>query len=95
MFKLRLGWYAGVCPLTLPKLGLELSSISSIIISFDETNASDSNQVSTALAGAVVLSAFHQRANFYSAMVYLAQSNFCLLVREPWNLCRGKLMCVC
>lgn len=39
------------------------------------------NQVSTALAGAVVLSAFHQRANFYSAMVYLAQSNFCLLVR--------------
>ncbi|TKW54639.1 ERAD-associated E3 ubiquitin-protein ligase HRD1 [Colletotrichum tanaceti] len=36
--------------------------------------------VSTALAASVVLSAFHQRANFYSAMVYLAQSNFCLLV---------------
>ncbi|KOS17331.1 E3 ubiquitin-protein ligase HRD1 [Escovopsis weberi] len=36
--------------------------------------------VSTALAGSVVISAFHQRANFYSAMVYLAQSNFCLLV---------------
>ncbi|CAG7566488.1 unnamed protein product [Fusarium equiseti] len=35
---------------------------------------------STALAGSVVLSAFYQRANFYSAMVYLAQSNFCLLV---------------
>ncbi|KAF5532943.1 e3 ubiquitin ligase synoviolin [Fusarium phyllophilum] len=35
---------------------------------------------STALAGGVVLSAFYQRANFYSAMVYLAQSNFCLLV---------------
>ncbi|RGP80464.1 e3 ubiquitin- ligase synoviolin [Fusarium longipes] len=35
---------------------------------------------STALAGTVVLSAFYQRANFYSAMVYLAQSNFCLLV---------------
>ncbi|KAF4334349.1 e3 ubiquitin ligase synoviolin [Fusarium beomiforme] len=35
---------------------------------------------STALAGGVVLSAFFQRANFYSAMVYLAQSNFCLLV---------------
>jgi hypothetical protein len=39
-----------------------------------------SHQVSTALAGAVVISAFQQRANFYSAMVYLAQSNFCLLV---------------
>ncbi|KAF6835813.1 hypothetical protein CPLU01_04090 [Colletotrichum plurivorum] len=36
--------------------------------------------VSTALAAIVVVSAFHQRANFYSAMVYLAQSNFCLLV---------------
>ncbi|WXC42385.1 hypothetical protein QX201_002162 [Fusarium graminearum] len=35
---------------------------------------------STALAGTVVLSAFYQRANFYSAMVYLAQSNFCLLI---------------
>ncbi|KAK4065350.1 hypothetical protein Trihar35433_7470 [Trichoderma harzianum] len=53
MFKLRLGWYAGV---------------------------------STALAGAVVLSAFHQRANFYSAMVYLAQSNFCLLVLVNFTL---------
>ncbi|KAM0327715.1 hypothetical protein ACHAQA_006010 [Verticillium albo-atrum] len=36
--------------------------------------------VSTTLATAVVISAFHQRANFYSAMVYLAQSNFCLLI---------------
>ncbi|KAL6862334.1 hypothetical protein J3F83DRAFT_210908 [Trichoderma novae-zelandiae] len=53
MFKLRLGWYAGV---------------------------------STGLAGAVVLSAFHQRANFYSAMVYLAQSNFCLLVLVNFTL---------
>ncbi|KAJ6444176.1 HAL protein kinase [Purpureocillium lavendulum] len=35
--------------------------------------------VSTALAGGVIVSAFQQRANFYSAMVYLAQSNFCLL----------------
>ncbi|KAH6603317.1 e3 ubiquitin- ligase synoviolin [Trichoderma cornu-damae] len=42
--------------------------------------------VSTALAGAVVLSAFHQRANFYSAMVYLAQSNFCLLVLVNFTL---------
>ncbi|EGY23161.1 hypothetical protein VD0002_g9108 [Verticillium dahliae] len=36
--------------------------------------------VSTTLATAVVVSAFQQRANFYSAMVYLAQSNFCLLI---------------
>ncbi|KAK3685679.1 hypothetical protein B0T22DRAFT_466279 [Podospora appendiculata] len=35
---------------------------------------------STALAGAVVVSAFHQRANFYSAMVHLAQSSLSLLV---------------
>lgn len=40
----------------------------------------DELQVSTALAASVVVSAFHQRANFYSAMVYLAQSNLCLLV---------------
>ncbi|KAK7425411.1 E3 ubiquitin-protein ligase hrd1 [Neonectria magnoliae] len=42
--------------------------------------------VSTALAGTVVLSAFYQRANFYSAMVYLAQSNFCLLVLVNFSL---------
>ncbi|CAK7270015.1 E3 ubiquitin-protein ligase hrd1 [Sporothrix epigloea] len=35
---------------------------------------------STALAGAVVLSAFHQRANFYSAMVYLFQSKLCMMI---------------
>ncbi len=34
-----------------------------------------------ALAAAVIFSAFHQRANFYSAMVYLSQSNLCLMVR--------------
>ena len=38
-------------------------------------------QVSTALATAVVLKALHQRANFYSACVYLAQSNANLMVR--------------
>ncbi|KFH43281.1 E3 ubiquitin-protein ligase-like protein [Hapsidospora chrysogenum ATCC 11550] len=42
--------------------------------------------VSTALAGSVVLSAFHQRPNFYSAMVYLSQSNFCLLVLVNFTL---------
>ncbi|KAK0125171.1 E3 ubiquitin-protein ligase hrd1 [Cadophora gregata f. sp. sojae] len=36
--------------------------------------------VSTALAGGVILSAFNQRANFYSACVYMAQSNLCLMI---------------
>ncbi|KAH8879587.1 hypothetical protein GQ53DRAFT_705617 [Thozetella sp. PMI_491] len=39
--------------------------------------------VSTGLAATVVLSAFHQRANFYSAMVHLAQSSLSLMVRRP------------
>ncbi|UNI24445.1 RING-type E3 ubiquitin transferase [Purpureocillium takamizusanense] len=42
--------------------------------------------VSTALAGGVIVSAFQQRANFYSAMVYLAQSNFCLLALVNFTL---------
>ncbi|QSZ30519.1 hypothetical protein DSL72_000073 [Monilinia vaccinii-corymbosi] len=36
--------------------------------------------ISTILAGGVVVSAFNQRANFYSACVYLAQSNLCLMI---------------
>ncbi|KAH7360509.1 hypothetical protein BKA65DRAFT_186528 [Rhexocercosporidium sp. MPI-PUGE-AT-0058] len=36
--------------------------------------------VSTTLAGGVILSAFNQRANFYSACVYMAQSNLCLMI---------------
>lgn len=35
---------------------------------------------STAAAAACLLKAFHQRPNFYSATVYLAQSNACLLI---------------
>ncbi|CAK7269519.1 E3 ubiquitin-protein ligase hrd1 [Sporothrix epigloea] len=35
---------------------------------------------SMVLAAAVVLSAFHQRANFYSAMVYLYQSKLCMMI---------------
>ncbi|OAA56980.1 ring finger protein [Niveomyces insectorum RCEF 264] len=35
---------------------------------------------SVALAAGVVISAFYQRANFYSAMVYLYQSNLCMMV---------------
>lgn len=35
---------------------------------------------SAVLAASVVTSAFYQRANFYSAMVYLSQSNLCLMI---------------
>ena len=37
-------------------------------------------QTSTVLAAGVIFRALHQRANFYSACVYLAQSNACLMV---------------
>jgi hypothetical protein len=36
--------------------------------------------LSTSLATAVVLAAFQQRPNFYSACVYLSQSNACLMI---------------
>ena len=32
------------------------------------------------LASGVIIRALHERANFYSACVYLAQSNACLMV---------------
>jgi E3 ubiquitin-protein ligase synoviolin len=53
--------------------------------------ASSPAQASTALAAAVITSAFYQRANFYSAMVHLSQSNLSLMVRRshrplpPWR----------
>ena len=34
------------------------------------------------LATAVIIRALHERANFYSACVYLAQSNACLMVND-------------
>ena len=37
-------------------------------------------QTSMVLAAGVVIRALHERANFYSASVYLAQSNACLMV---------------
>ncbi|KAK2810184.1 hypothetical protein FQN50_003154 [Emmonsiellopsis sp. PD_5] len=43
------------------------------------------SQVSTTLAAGVVLKALHQRANFYSACVYLSQSNANLMILT--NLC--------
>ena len=46
--------------------------------------------MSTALAGGVILSAFNQRANFYSACVYLAQSNLCLMVSSESNIPRKQ-----
>ncbi|KAK6345822.1 E3 ubiquitin-protein ligase hrd1 [Orbilia blumenaviensis] len=36
--------------------------------------------ISTLVASGVVLQAFHQRANFYSACVHLAQSNACVMI---------------
>lgn len=78
---MRLAWYAGV------RAGIESYrakprpySSSSSFTALQSQHTDALPQVSTALAATVVVSAFHQRANFYSAMVYLAQSNFCLLV---------------
>lgn len=45
---------------------------------------------STAAAAACLLKAFHERPNFYSATVYLSQSNACLLV-----LTNLLLVCAC
>ncbi|OIW29489.1 hypothetical protein CONLIGDRAFT_669351 [Coniochaeta ligniaria NRRL 30616] len=43
-------------------------------------NENVTSQASAVAAGAVVASAFHQRANFYSAMVHLAQSSLSLMI---------------
>lgn len=81
--KMRLAWYAGVSS-SCRWRAIELRSHSSSLqLRLSDDQRADPRQVSTALAATVVVSAFHQRANFYSAMVYLAQSNFCLLVRLP------------
>jgi hypothetical protein len=37
--------------------------------------------VSTLLATAVIIEAFRQRSNFYTACIYLAKSSACMLVR--------------
>lgn len=47
------------------------------------------------LATGVIIRALHERANFYSACVYLAQSNACLMVGYkcrllPLNLLRSR-----
>ena len=40
-------------------------------------------QTSTVLATGVIIRALYRRTNFYSACVYLAQSNACLMVNSP------------
>lgn len=80
MPKMRLGWYAGVSK---QHLATELPGTEEMWTMHSGRTDMMLLQVSTALAGSVVISAFHQRPNFYSAMVYLSQSNFCLLVRPP------------
>ena len=84
MPKMRLGWYAGV---SFPSPALWSFRARSPASRWHSTD--DGIQVSTALAGSVVLSAFNQRPNFYSAMVHLSQSNFCLLVRMGFRMSRG------
>lgn len=44
------------------------------------------------LATGVVVRALHERANFYSACVYLAQSNACLMVGRLWYLPPSKVL---
>lgn len=38
--------------------------------------------VSTLLATAVIVEAFRQRSNFYTACIFLAKSSACMLVRS-------------
>lgn len=85
--KMRLAVYGAVCFPSSPSGLFELPSGSN-----PTTDAADTNtwQASTAVATGVVLSAFNQRANFYSACVYLAQSNACLMVC-PFPLPAAKL----
>ena len=45
------------------------------------------------LATGVIIRALHERANFYSACVYLAQSNACLMVGYGWHLPFSKNLC--
>ena len=44
------------------------------------------------LATGVIIRALHERANFYSACVYLAQSNACLMVGQSWYLLPSRFL---
>jgi hypothetical protein len=52
------------------------------LLRLTSVSITDLFQVSVALAGGVILKALHQRPNFYSAAVYLAQSSANLMVRH-------------
>jgi hypothetical protein len=51
--------------------------------------------LSTSLASAVVVSAFQQRPNFYSACIYLSQSNACLLILANMGIFMTFVLGVC
>lgn len=64
---MRLLWYAGVSFIHHARRHVTMLTTSS--------------QASAGLATGVIAYAFNQRANFYSAMVYLSQNNLSLMVR--------------
>lgn len=83
--KMRFAWYAGVSPSReLLSPSPSSSEPTEDALQCDRHSAKwltlSPLQVSTALAGSVVVSAFHQRANFYSALVHLSQSSLSLMV---------------
>lgn len=82
---MRLAWYAGVSLLAVVA-DAALAMPWSLSI-YQRRELTCLPQASTALAAAVVASAFYQRANFYSAMVHLAQSSLSLMVRLPDRPC--------
>ena len=81
-------WTIGKRPIPMPPIKMNrlvtYAAVSDTqILSIVWRGAHLSIQVSTMLAAGVVVSAFYQRPNFYSACVYLAQSNLCLMVGVP------------
>lgn len=52
--------------------------------------SANTKKASVALAVGVVANAFNQRPNFYSASVYLAQSNLSALVRQIPSPCLAR-----
>lgn len=108
---MRLLWYAGVsslphCPLppANPVRDGLAARLCRPLLSPTSSQADRPFQSSAALAASVTAYAFNQRANFYSAMVYLSQNNLSLMVgavprppRGPWDpfcpLRSGVLRC--
>lgn len=71
---MRLLWYAGV------SFSLGQLAPRAKLCSLHQAGKLTLLQSSAALAAGVVTYAFNQRANFYSAMVYLSQNNLSLMV---------------